>query len=90
MKLSIIDQIETPKLSLSNGANLFFTSQWNLPNRFEIKKGYVPLLRRFSNSFTMVSFKNDSVSPDYIGLINSKNVQTNHSFIFNISRDYLE
>ena len=82
--LTIIDQIETPKMSLSDGNNLFFTSQWNLSKPFLIKKGYVPLLRRFSDSPTVISNKNDSISPDYFCL-NSKNFTKNESLIFNIS-----
>ena len=68
LKLTIIDKIETPKLSFSHGTNLFFTSQWNLLEPFLIKKGYVPLLRRFSNSLSIISKKNDSFSPDYLCL----------------------
>ncbi len=83
-KLTIIDQMETPKMSLTYGNNFFLTSKWNLSQPLLIKKGYVPLLRRFSYSTSMVSAKNDSISPDYICL-SSKNVQTNESFIFNIS-----
>ena len=83
MNLTIIDEIETPKLSLFNSANLFFTSKWNLLKPFVIKKGYVPLLRRYSDSRTVV-VKNDTISPDYFCL-NRKNLQTNESFIFNIS-----
>ena len=84
LKLTIIDQIETPKLSISRGSNIFFSSEWNLSKPFIIKKGYVPLLRRFSNSFSTVSAKNDSISPDYLCLY-SKNNNTNESFIFNIT-----
>ena len=82
--LTIIDQIETPKMSLTYRINFYFTSQWNLLKPFVIKKGYVPLLRRFSDSNAYVSNKNDSISPDYFCL-NSKNVTNNESFIFNIS-----
>ena len=82
--LTIIDQIETPKMSLTYRNNFYFTSQWNLLKPFVIKKGYVPLLRRFSASNAYVSNKNDSISPDYFCLSN-RNVVTNESFVFNIS-----
>jgi hypothetical protein len=79
--LTIIDRIETPKLILSIGANLFLTSQWNLTKPFLVKKGYVPLLRGFSNLNIMIRNKNDSKSPDYVYLY-SKN---NESVLFKIS-----
>ena len=84
LNLTIIDQIETPKLILSIGNNIFFTSEWNLPNPFLIQKGYVPLIRRFSNSNSWISKIADPFSPDYFCL-NSRNVTNNESFIFNIS-----
>ena len=84
LNLTIIDQIETPKMSISVGKNIFFTSDWNLAKPFMIKKGYVPLLRKFSNSNSWISKMIDPISPDYFCL-NSKNVTNNESFIFNIS-----
>ena len=83
--LTIIDQIETPKLSQSNGANLFLTSEWNLLKPFVVRKGYVPLLRRFSSSSITISNKNDSASPDYFCLYNKITDSTNFSLIFNLT-----
>lgn len=80
--LTIIDRIETPKLTLGFGKNLFFTSQWNLSKPFLIKKGYVPLLKRFSNSYIMIANKNDSILPDYYCL---NSIRNNESSLFKLS-----
>ena len=84
VNLTIIDQIETPKMSLSYGNNLFFTSQWNLSKPFLIQKGYVPILRRSASSSRVIGSKNDSMSPDFLCLL-KKNINNNQSSIFNIS-----
>ncbi len=86
--LTIIDSIETPTLQLASGSlNIFFTSEWNLTKPFMIKKGYVPLLRRYYDSKAMVSNIIDPNYSDYLCL-NGKNIQTNERIIFNISRLY--
>ena len=82
--LTIIDSIETPILQLASGSlNIFFTSEWNLTKPFMIKKGYVPLLRRHSDSKVMVSNIIDPNYSDYLCLT-GKNIQTNETIFFNI------
>ena len=76
-----------PKLSCSLGKNLFLKSQWNLTKPFIVKKGYVPIIRKYAAG----SYKASGIiysTPDFTCL-NQKIVEDNNkSILFNLSQIY--
>jgi hypothetical protein len=82
--LTIIDKIDQlPILYCSKGKNLFLKSEWNMSKPFIVKKGYVPIIRKYSIGSYKLSYSIDT-TPDYICL--SQNSTQNNSVMFNLSK----